>query len=339
MTGAVGQRRVPTVYLKECKIPVAPLDQQKRIVAEIEKQFSRLDEAVANLKRVKANLNRYKAAALKAAVEGRLVETEAELARREGRSYETGEQLLQRILETRRSQWNGKGKYKEHAAPYTTDLPELPQGWVWANVDQLAEVGTGATPKPDQARYYGGDIPWVTSAVVNDAFVDHADEFVAGDALVETNRTLYPPGTLLVAMYGEGKTRGKYSELRIAATTNQALAALRADENVRPYLKQFLEHNHEEMRKVASGGVQPNLNLSLVRAVCVPLPPIAEQLRIVTEVDRRFSLLRETEAQVDTNFKHGERLRQSILARALSGKLINENRIHCTTTGQSVDAA
>jgi len=324
MTGAVGQKRVSTTYLKQSTIPVAPLDQQKRIVAEIEKQFSRLDEAVANLKRVKADLKRYKAAVLKAAVEGRLVETEAELARREGRSYETGEQLLQRILEIRRSQWfisgrgQGKGKYKEPAEPNTTDLPELPEGWVWANVDQLSEVGTGATPKRDQARYYGGEIPWVTSAVANDAFVDHADEFVTSDALAETNLTLYPPGTLLVAMYGEGKTRGKCSELRIAATTNQALAALQADEDVRKYLKQFLEFNYEQMRKVASGGVQPNLNLSLVRAVCVPLPPMAEQNRIVAEVDRRLTLLHETEAQVDANLQRAGRLRQSILQRAFS---------------------
>ncbi|MEW5771092.1 MAG: restriction endonuclease subunit S [Pseudomonadota bacterium] len=132
------------VYLKtlgQTPIRVAPLDQQKRIVAEIEKQFSRLDEAVANLKRVKANLKRYKAAVLKAAVEGRLVETEAERARREGRSYETGAQLLQRILETRRSQWQGKGKYKEPAAPDTTALPKLPEGWVWATVDQLGATG------------------------------------------------------------------------------------------------------------------------------------------------------------------------------------------------------
>ena len=339
MTGAVGQKRVSTAYLKQRTIPVAPLDQQKRIVAEIEKQFSRLDEAVANLKRVKANLKRYKAAVLKAAVEGRLVETEAERARREGRSYETGAKLLQRILETRRSQWKGKGKYKDPAAPDTTDLPELPEGWVWANVDQLAEVGTGATPKRDQARYYNGDIPWVASAVVNDTFVDHAAEFVTSDALAETNLTLYPPGTLLVAMYGEGKTRGKCSELRIAATTNQALAALRADENVRPYLKQVLEYNYEEMRKVASGGVQPNLNLSLVRAVCVPLPPMVEQHRIVAEVDRRLSRLRETEAQVDTNFQRAERLRQAILARAFSGVPINGNRTHSENTAQATSAA
>ena len=128
----VGMASVSQKQLADFPIVITDIDHQKRIVAEIEKQFSRLDEAVANLKRVKANLKRYKAAVLKAAVEGRLVETEAELARREGRSYETGEQLLQRILETRRSQWKGKGKYKEPAAPDTTDLPELPEGWVWA---------------------------------------------------------------------------------------------------------------------------------------------------------------------------------------------------------------
>lgn len=308
MTGAVGQRRVSTTYLKECKIPIAPLDQQKRIVAEIEKQFSRLDQAVANLKRVKANLKRYKTAVLKAAVEGRLVETEAELAHRA--SVEAASRRL--------DQRQGKGKYKEPVAPDTTNLPKLPEGWVWANIDQLAEVGTGATPKRGQSRYYGGDIPWVTSAVVNDAFVDRATEFVTNEALTETNLTLYPPGTLLVAMYGEGKTRGKCTELRISATTNQALAALQVDEYVRTYLKLFLDYNYEETRKVASGGVQPNLNLSLVRAIRIPFPPLTEQHRIVAEVDRRLSLLRETEVQVDVNLKRAERLRQSVLNNAFS---------------------
>ena len=137
---AVGgaQPNISQGIVRDLKIPLLPLDQQKRIVAEIEKQFSRLDEAVANLKRVKANLKRYKAAVLKAAVEGRLVETEAEIARREGRSYETGAQLLQRILETRRSQWQGKGNYKEPSAPDTGELPELPEGWTWCGFEQVS---------------------------------------------------------------------------------------------------------------------------------------------------------------------------------------------------------
>ncbi|MBN8765504.1 MAG: restriction endonuclease subunit S [Thiobacillus sp.] len=149
MTSSVTVKHLSSKSIAEIPLPLPPMDQQKRIVAEIEKQFSRLDEAVANLKRVKANLKRYKAAVLKAAVEGRLVETEAERARREGRSYETGAQLLQRILETRRSQWfipgrgQSKGKYKEPAAPDTTDLPELPEGWPpWPSLFRLTRCWT-----------------------------------------------------------------------------------------------------------------------------------------------------------------------------------------------------
>jgi type I restriction enzyme S subunit len=134
----ITQVNLNTGIVKDIRLLLVSLEKQRRIVADIEKQFSRLDEAVANLKRVKANLKHYKAAVLKAAVEGRLVPTEAELARREGRSYESGAQLLQRILETRGSRWTGKGKYKEPAAADTVGLPNLPEGWAWATVDQLA---------------------------------------------------------------------------------------------------------------------------------------------------------------------------------------------------------
>lgn len=303
--------------LRQLPIPLAPLHEQREIVAEIEKQFSRLDEAVANLQRVKANLKRYKAAVLKAAVEGCLVETEAELARREGRSYETGEELLQRILEERREKWTGRGKFKNPTSAAVTAA--LPQGWAWATIDQLAEVGTGATPRRDKATYWiDGDVPWVTSGVVNDDYVDEASEFVTQQALAETNLTLYPAGTLLIAMYGEGKTRGKCAELRIPVTTNQALAALQVEAEIRGYLRHFLELNYEEMRKVASGGVQPNLNLSLVRSVSVPLPPVSEQKRIVAEVDRRLSIVREVEAEVDANLKRATALRQAALSKAFA---------------------
>ncbi len=321
------QPKLSQSMMNKILIPVAPPDQQVEIVAELEKQFSRLDEAVANLQRVKANLKRYKASVLKDAVEGRLVPTEAELARREGRTFETGEQLLQRILDERQAKWSGRGKWKAPEAP-TTDAP-LPDGWTWASVDQLADVGTGATPKRDKAAYWNdGDVPWVTSSVVNGDYVDEASEFVTKLALAETNLTLYPIGTLLIAMYGEGKTRGKCTELRIPAATNQALAALQVQASIRGYLRHFLELNYEEMRKVASGGVQPNLNLSLVRAVCVPLPPLTEQVRVVAEVDRHLSIIREVEAEVDRNLKRSDAMRQSILANTFgnSHEVISSNK-------------
>ena len=310
----VGMASISQGQLADFPIVITGLGEQREIVAELEKQFSRLDEAVANLQRVKANLKRYKASVLKAAVEGRLVETEATLARREGRTYETGEQLLQRILEEQRAKWSGRGKWKTPESP-TADTT-LPEGWTWASIDQLTDVGTGATPKRDKAAYWNdGDVPWVTSSVVNGDYVDQASEFVTKLALAETNLTLYPIGTLLIAMYGEGKTRGKCTELRIPAATNQALAALQVDASIRGYLRHFLELNYEEMRKVASGGVQPNLNLSLVRSVCVPLPPLPEQVRIVAEVDRHLSIIREVEAEGDTNLQRARALRQATLQR------------------------
>ncbi|MGB4359147.1 MAG: hypothetical protein WBJ19_01895, partial [Rhodoferax sp.] len=106
----VGMASISQTQLADFPIVLTSLEHQDEIIAELDKQFSRLDEAVANLQRVKANLKRYKAAVLKAAVEGHLVETEASIARREGRDPASGETLLARILQRRAEKWSGKGK-------------------------------------------------------------------------------------------------------------------------------------------------------------------------------------------------------------------------------------
>jgi type I restriction enzyme S subunit len=136
-------------------IPLPPVEEQRRIVAEIETQFTRLDATVTALQRVQANLKRYRASVLQAACEGRLVPTEAELTRTEGRIYEPADQLLQRILQERRAKWESeqltkmkaegkvpkddrwKSKYVEPVKPDTSELPKLPEGWVWTSVEQL----------------------------------------------------------------------------------------------------------------------------------------------------------------------------------------------------------
>ena len=319
MTGAVGQRRVPTTYLKECKIPVAPLDQQKRIVAEIEKQFSRLDEAVANLKRVKANLKRYKAAVLKAAVEGRLVETEAELARREGRSYETGGQLLQRILETRRSQWKGKGKYKEPAAPDTTDLSELPEGWVWASVEQIVEnldgVRVPVHSKDRESKQ--GPYPYYGASGV----IDHVDDFLFdGDYLLiaEDGANLLSRSTPIAF-----RASGKFwvnNHAHIVQTLGGIPLA---------FIENYL--NGKDLARYVTGSAQPKLTQAAMNKISVPLPGASEQHSIVGEVDRRLSLLRETTVQVDANLLRAVRLRQSILTKVFSGGLQQSEKVARTS--------
>ena len=158
--------RVDFSQFADFPFPLPPLPEQHRIVAEIEKQLTRLDASVAALKRVQANLKRYRASVLNAACEGRLVSTEADLARAEGRDYEPAGRLLERILAERRARWetqeNRRGKYKEPVAPDTSKLPELPEGWVWATVHQLSIVVSGQTPKgiSEAARSRPCGTPW-----------------------------------------------------------------------------------------------------------------------------------------------------------------------------------
>ena len=148
---------------KQIPFVLPPLPEQHRIVEAIENYFSRLDKAVEALQRVQANLKRYRASVLKSAVEGRLVPTEAELARAEGREYEPASKLLERILKERRKQWEKaelakltakgktpkndkwKAKYKDPASPDTTNLPDLPEGWCWATVEQVMWGGSYGT--------------------------------------------------------------------------------------------------------------------------------------------------------------------------------------------------
>lgn len=317
-------------------VPLPPLAEQRRIVAAIEQQFTRLDVGVAALRRAQARLKRYRAAVLKAAVEGALTEA----WRAANPDTEPADALLARILAERRARWEAdqrakgkdpaKGRYPEPSAPDTAGLPALPVGWRWATVEQLADVGTGATPLRSRYKeYYGsGSIPWVTSGALNESIVTQAEELITERALVETNAKLFPIGTLLLAMYGEGKTRGKVAELRIAAATNQACAALvfrSASESCRQYIKVFMLSNYYEIRRLSAGGVQPNLNLSIVKATTIPLPPIAEQEAIVAEVERRLSVVDALEAALMSNLKRAERLRQSVLREAFAGRLASQD--------------
>ena len=316
-------------YLRQLSVPLPPPNKQEEIVAEIEKQFSRLDEAVANLKRVKANLKRYKAAVLKAAVEGRLVETEAERARREGRSYDTGAQLLQRILETRRSQWKGKGKYKEPAAPDTTDLPELPEGWGWANCGAvLSDIEAGASfkcierpPVEDETGVLKvSAVTWGTfneleSKTCSDPDRIEEDYLVRqGDFLFSRANTIDLVGACVIVHQVSKRLMLSDKTLRFRVSSSVSehwlLTCLRSKFG-RDEIERLATGNQESMR---------NIGQERIRQIRMPLPPLAEQLRIVAEVGRCLTLLSGTEAQAEANLQRAERLRQSILQRGFSGR-------------------
>lgn len=318
MTGAVGLRRVPSAFLETAEIPLPDLEVQLEIVAELEKQFSRLDGAVANLQRVKANLKRYKASVLKAAVEGRLVETEATLARREGRIYETGEQLLQRLLEVRRARPKGKSKYKEPASPNLEAVKVLPDGWAWASVEQVVSHLTDGDHQAPPQRDSG--VPFLVIGNVRAGEIDLTDTRFVGEDYYNSLDPYRQPaqGDLLYTLVGSYgiPVRVKTAE-RFCIQRHMAILRPHA-ESPMDYLAIAMASDSvfKQATEVSTGTAQMTVPLSGLRSIAIGLPPKAEQTRIVAEVDRHLSIIREVEAEVDANLQRAQALRQATLAKA-----------------------
>lgn len=196
--------------------------------------------------------------------------------------------------------------------------------WIQSNVGNIAKVETGKTPSRKNQEYWeNGYIPWLTSSCTGLPYVNFADEFVTDLAVKECGLKIFNKNTLLLAMYGEGKTRGQVTELKLSATCNQACAAITANNNLinNQYLKLSLLKNYDEIRKSASGGNQPNLNLTKVREIKIHLPSLKEQTQIVQKVETYFALADEIETQVNAALENVNLLTQSILAKAFSGEL------------------
>lgn len=298
----------------QAPIRIAPLPEQHRIVAEIETQLTRLDAAVAALERSRANLKRYRAAVLKAACEGRLVPTEAELARVEGREYEPASELLQR--DRRRSV----------VVPHGIADP-LPEGWLGTSIGELFSVHVGATPSRAKPEFWNGDIPWVSSGEVAFRTIRSTRECITEEGRRNSSTTIHPVGTVLIGMIGEGRTRGQVAMLGIPACNNQNSAAIRVSEaGMSPeYVYHYLTGQYEQTRQMSSGNNQPALNKRRVGEIPLPLPPLVEQRRIAAEVERLLSVVEEMERAVKNGLKRAAKLRRAILRKAFAGELVPQD--------------
>ncbi len=317
--------RVDFNHIAPYKIPLPSLQRQREIVAEIEKQFSRLGVAVANLQRVKANLKRYKASVLKAAVEGRLVETEASIAQRERRSYETGEQLLRRILLDRRAKWNGKGKYKEPLLPVTDDLPALPEGWTWARLDSLAALKGGITVDSKRADPLARSVPYLRVANVQRGFIDLAEVKQINASPIDIEELRLEHGDVL---FNEGGDRDKLGrgwiwegQIGDCIHQNHVFRARMYLGAMSPKLVSWWGNTFGKDYFLRVGKQTTNLasiNLGKLSEFPVPVPPRAEQLRMVQEIERLLSVVEEVEADLDANLQRAQALRQATLRSAFN---------------------
>ncbi len=303
----------------------------------IEVQFTRLDAAVAGLKRLRTNLRRYRQSVLKAACEGRLVPTEAALAQAEGRPYEDGAALLGRVLAERRRQWEAdnkpqqpkdkkwKDKYREPAAPDVSSLPDLPDGWSWATVEQVSNRIVDclhSTPKFQDKGFMCVD----TNCIKPGRIVVEKVRFVDEQTFHDRNRRMVPEtGDVLFSR--EGALLGIAVTVRenLKFCLGQRMMIFRLDENIdSKYFEAVLNSLtfRQQYRHLITGTASPHLNISDIRISCIPLPPLAEQQRIVEEVERRLSLIDQHEHIIAASLKRAERLRQSILKRAFAGQLV-----------------
>lgn len=238
--------------------------------------------------------------------------------------------LLKSVDDERRRLFATK-KIKASAAiplPREDDLPyALPKRWTWARVSDLVEVCTGATPAKSEPAYYGGDVPWYTSSATNEKFARKPETFITQKALAETNCKVFPAGSLIVALYGQGKTRGQISEITVAGATNQAIAALVFFESSlasKRYIKYYFEKIYDEIRLQAEGGPQPNLNVSKIKETLIPIPPPQEQQRIANRLDELFSLCDLWQAQLKARTSLSEQLAAASVA-ALTGIAIEHD--------------
>jgi type I restriction enzyme S subunit len=340
---------VNATKLAAITMPLPPRREQDAIATQLAALLSDLDAAVAGLKRVQTNLKRYRASVLKAACEGRLVPTEAELARKEGRSYESGEQLLQRILKERRAMWEAdqlakmhasgkapkdnawKSKYNEPTPTDATDLVELPEGWAWASVRQVGQVQLGRQRSP---QHHSGKFmrPYLRVANVYEERIDLKDvmEMNFTPAEFETFQLKY--GDILL---NEGQSLeligrpAMYRDEVPGACFQNTLVRFRAIEGLdQSYaLWVFLAYMHSKrFQKIARWTTNiAHLGADRFASLEFPLPPLAEQRRIVERLEENLSKFPILTTEVKRNLKRADRLRQSILKRAFEGKLVPQD--------------
>jgi type I restriction enzyme S subunit len=311
--------------LKQIPIPLPPLPEQHRIVAKIEELFTRLDVGVEALKKVKAQLKRYRQAVLKHAFEGKLT---AEWREAHKDQLEPASVLLERIKQDR--QKTSKGKYKEPPPLDTSALPELPKGWVWTRLGEVGNIFAGyGFPKKLQGNTTG-DLPFFKVADISsassrgDVFLRCAMNYISIQVCNEIRATPLREGTVVFPKIGEAIKLNRRAILaQDSLVDNNVAGFLPSDclNNLFAFYF-FLTLKLEEHSRATT---VPSVRKTDLEYIHFPLPPLPEQHRIVEEIERRFSVADQIEKIVDHSLKQAERLRQSILRRAFEGRLVPQD--------------
>ncbi len=277
-------------------VPLAPYDEAVRVVEIIKQAISLLNTIDTLQAKYADNLSVLKSKLIDAAIQGKLTEQLPE----DG----TAEELYQQIQSEKQALIKAGKIKKEKPLPEIAEdeIPfEIPPNWKLVRTGDIFSVGTGLTPLTNEKRFYeNGHIPWVTSSLTSNRYIQETTTYLSEYALEATSLRLHPEHTLVIAMYGEGKTRGQIAELLIPATTNQACATLDNivyNQATVDYVFFFFTHNYVQLRSKAGGSNQPNLNLNKIKESLIPLPPLAEQKRIVERINELLAVCDENRSR------------------------------------------
>ena len=272
ITGS-GREGLPKYNLEQMGFPLPPLTEQQRIVAEIEHWFALIDQIEQGKADLQTIIKQTKSKILDLATHGKLVPQDP--------NDEPAIELLKRIHPDFTPCDNG----------HYTQLPfESPQNWSWTTLGKIGKWQSGSTPNRLNKDYYNGNIPWLKTGDLNNGYITHIPESITEKALNATSVKLNPTGSVLIAMYGA--TIGKIGILTFPATTNQACCACEVFNGIdKEFLFLFLLSHREEFIKMGGGGAQPNISKEKIINTYIPLPPFAEQKRIVNTVNVLFTKL------------------------------------------------
>jgi type I restriction enzyme S subunit len=340
--GSTNQVELSRAAVLGAGIPMPPLAEQHRIVAKIDELFGEIEAGEQELEKAREGLEAYRRAVLKAAVTGELTRE----WREKNAPNETGADLLDRILAERRARDNSSkdsepkpkfsrrkisandAKSKDDETSDEQNRQDLPDGWVWTSIGQLFELFGGATPSRGDDSLWDGKIPWVSSGEVAFNRIRETRERITEAGLNSCSTRVHPAGTILLAMIGEGRTRGQAAILDIPACNNQNAAAIRVSATPIPpeYVFYVLLYFYEKTRSLGQGGNQPALNQKIVRAMSLPLPSLVELEEIVGSIGHEMSRVDDAQHILDMAVTSANALRQSILAAAFSGKLVPQDQ-------------
>lgn len=324
----VNQASIGTGFLAEkVSLPLPPLPEQERIVTKTEELFSDLDTGVEELKKAQAQLKRYRQSVLKAAFEGKLTE---KWRKAQKKKLEPASVLLEQIRNERKKKAEKEGKkYKEPEAVDASDLPELPEGWAWARMGQIAEVKLGKMLSPKAYTKGLDQLPYLRNQNVRWGSIDFSDLNMMGFKKEEQERYSVKAGDLLVCEGGEpGRCavyQGQYSQMMYQKALHR----------IRPYGEifstKFLQYCLTYLVSVSpflprlSETTIQHLPLEEMILLTVPVSSLPEQRRIIEEMESRFTLADKAEEIITQSLKQAQRLRQSILKRAFEGKLVPQD--------------